>query len=193
MIKINLVDFLSLNPELLKGKTICFGTDTVYGIGVMLGDKIEEGLSKIYEMKKRDLSKPLAILAPNADLFLDKVTIMNSKTEELIKLWPGALTLIFKKKDSYFDQVTELKTIGFRIPNCPVALTVLNHLGLMATTSVNLSGQEPINDIKKIEKKFSKFIDYLIIDPVVTSNVSSTVIDVSDAEIKVIRKGDLLV
>lgn len=193
MNKITLKEFLKINKNDLKGKTICFGTDTVYGIGVMVDEKIEDGLKKIYQMKKRDLSKPLAILAPNPSTFLDKVEITYSNTSELIKLWPGALTLIFQKKDHTFDSITPLNTIGFRIPNCNVALEVLNHLGLMATTSVNLSGQEPLNDINIIENQFSDFIDYLITDSVSTSNISSTVIDISTSEMKVIRKGDLLV
>lgn len=193
MIKISLEQLLKINKNMLSGKTICFGTDTVFGIGVMVDAKIKIGLNRIYQMKKRDLSKPLAILAPSTKSFLDFVDINYEKTDDLLSLWPGALTLIFKKKDNKFDDVTTLNTIGFRIPNSNVALSILNYLGLMATTSVNLSGQAPINDIKIIENEFSEFIDYLVTDPVATSEVSSTVIDISTSEMKIIRKGDLIV
>lgn len=193
MIKVSLEQLLKINKNELSGKTICFGTDTVYGIGVMVDSNIKTGLNKIYKMKKRDLSKPLAILAPSTRNFLDFVDITYNKTNELLDLWPGALTLIFKKKDHKFDDVTTLDTIGFRIPNSKVTLDILNYLDLLATTSVNLSGQEPINDIQTIEKEFNEFIDYLVTDPVSTSKVSSTVIDISTNEKKIIRKGDLIV
>lgn len=193
MIKISLEQFLKINKNDLSGKTICFGTDTVYGIGVMVDQNIKKGLDKIYLMKQRNLSKPLAILAPNIESFIDSVNIYNQDTYNLMKLWPGALTMIFSKKDERFDLVTKLNTIGFRIPNCDVALTILNHLGLMATTSVNLSGEEPLNDINLIATRFNNFIDYLITDSVVNSTISSTVVDVSSEQTKVIRKGDLLV
>ena len=193
MIKISLEEFLKINKNDLSGKTICFGTDTVYGIGVMVDQNIKKGLDKIYLMKQRDLSKPLAILAPNIESFIDSVNIYNQDTYNLMKLWPGALTLIFSKKDERYDIVTNLNTIGFRIPNCDVALTILNYLGLMATTSVNLSGEEPLNDINLIATRFNNFIDYLITDSVVNSTISSTVVDVSSEQTKVIRKGDLLV
>lgn len=193
MIKISLEQFLKINKNDLSGKTICFGTDTVYGIGVMVDQNIKKGLDKIYLMKQRNLSKPLAILAPNIESFIDSVNIYNQDTYNLMKLWPGALTLIFSKKDERFNLVTNLNTIGFRIPNCDVALTILNYLGLMATTSVNLSGEEPLNDINLIATRFNNFMDYLITDSVVNSTISSTVVDVSSEQTKVIRKGDLLV
>ena len=64
-------DLNNLKKEDLIGKIICFPTDTVYGVGCILGD--EEALDKIYELKNRDLSKPLAILVPNSESIKDYV------------------------------------------------------------------------------------------------------------------------
>ena len=36
----------------LKGKVICFPTDTVYGVGALIED--EEAINKIYDLKNRD-------------------------------------------------------------------------------------------------------------------------------------------
>ena len=58
-------DLKQLTKDDLIGKIICFPTDTVYGVGCLLGDEI--ALGKIYELKNRDLSKPLAILVPNSE------------------------------------------------------------------------------------------------------------------------------
>ena len=55
----------------------------------------------------------------------------------------------------------------------------------MATTSVNISGSAPLNNIEDIKKYFSDEIDYLVIEEEKTSNVSSTVVDVTNDNIKV--------
>ena len=44
-----LIDFLKLNKEDLKGKIICFPTDTVYGVGCLYNDY--DATLKIYQMK----------------------------------------------------------------------------------------------------------------------------------------------
>lgn len=187
MIKITVEELIKLTKEDIKGKVIVFPTDTVYGIGSMIDDK--EGVSKIYNLKHRDKNKPLANLAYSSEQIKEYVNIPNPKTLELMKLWPGALTIIFNKKHIYNN---ELPTIAFRIPNSNTALTILKHFGVMAVTSMNLSGSEPLNNIDDIIKNFENEIDYLVIDEEKHSNISSTIIDVTKDPFVVLRKGEIL-
>lgn len=187
MIKLTKEELLTIDKTKLSGKVLCFVTDTVYGIGVMVDDNIKTGLDKIYQMKKRDSNKPLAVLAGNINQFIDHV-ILNKQTRNLFNDWPGALTIIFKKKDSFFDLVTNLDTIGIRIPNCNITLDILNHLGLIATTSVNLSSFEPINNLDEIINSFGEYIDYCVTDTFALSKTSSKVVDATTDEIKILRK-----
>lgn len=187
MIKITVDELIKLTKDDIKGKVIVFPTDTVYGIGSMIEDK--EGVSKIYNLKHRDKNKPLANLAYSSEQIKEYVNITNPKTIELMKHWPGALTIIFNKKHIYND---ELPTIAFRIPNSKVALTILKHFGVMAVTSMNLSGSEPLNNLEDIIKNFSSEIDYLVIDEEKHSNISSTIIDVTKEHFVVLRKGEIL-
>lgn len=187
MIKITVEELIKLTKEDIKGKVIVFPTDTVYGIGSMIDDK--EGVSKIYNLKHRDKNKPLANLAYSSEQIKEYVNISNPKTLGLMKLWPGALTIIFNKKHIYNN---ELPTIAFRIPNSNTALTILKHFGVMAVTSMNLSGSEPLNNIDDIIKNFENEIDYLVIDEEKHSNISSTIIDVTKDPFVVLRKGEIL-
>lgn len=176
----------------LKGKVICFPTDTVYGVGALIED--EEAINKIYDLKNRDKSKPLAVLTGNTNIEKYVLEINNQAKQLMENYWPGALTLVFKKTNLISDKVTSnLDTIGLRMPNSKIALAVLNNFGLMATTSVNISGDKPLNDVNEIIKYFSNDIDYLIIDKEETSNVSSTVVDVTKNELKVLRQGDIII
>ena len=63
--------------------------------------------------------------------------------------------LIFNKKDGVCDDFTKgLSTIGFRMPNSKAALKVLEKFGPLATTSVNISNNPPINNLEEIIKYF---------------------------------------
>ncbi len=189
MIKIKVDELIKLSANDILGKVIVFPTDTVYGIGALSNDT--KGIKKIYDLKHRDKSKPLACLAADVEDILPVVNINNDRTLEFMKYWPGALTLIFEKKNKkLIDE--NLSTVAFRIPNSTVALKILNHFGIMAVTSMNISGDEPLNDLKSIEENFKDVIDYLVIDEETLSTVSSTILDISTITVKVLRKGELL-
>lgn len=176
----------------LKGKVIVFPTDTVYGVGCMVDDI--EAIHKIYDLKNRDYSKPLAILTP--DNKIDKyVKQVSKKALELMnEYWPGALTIIYEKSDLINNTVTSnLNTVGFRMPNSKVALEVLNTFGVMATTSINISGSAPLNDKYEIIKEFKDKIDYIVMDDEISSLVSSTVVSAIGDEIKVLRQGKIII
>lgn len=191
MIKISLEELLNKPRNLFSGKTIAFITDTVWGVGVVVDSKVLDGLNKIYSFKKRDLNKPLAILVSNTEDVFKHIEITNEHIYDLIKLWPGGITLIFKKSDDYFDSVTSLNTIGIRMPNSNVALKILNYLGPIAATSINISGEDSLNCIEDIENSFKDHIDYLVTDVHELSKTSSTVVDVSSDVIKILRQGDI--
>jgi len=174
----------------IKGKVICFPTDTVYGVGALIDD--DEAIDKIYHLKNRDKSKPLAVLTGTKNIENYVLEINDFSKKLMDQYWPGALTLIFKKSNIISDKVTSgFNTIGLRMPNSNIALQILNHFGPLATTSVNISGSEPLNNVDEIIKYFKDDIDYIVIDEEVKSNISSTVIDVTTIPFKILRQGDI--
>ena len=176
----------------LKGKLIAFPTDTVYGVGCIIDD--EAAIHKIYDLKKRDYSKPLAVLAPNSCIDKYVKNVSNEARVLMDKYWPGALTIIFDKTDLIPSLVTSnMESVGLRVPNSNIALAVLNRFGLMCTTSINISGESSINNIKEIEEKFSDKIDYLVIDDCILSGLASTVVDARKDILKVLRQGSIVI
>lgn len=174
----------------VKGKVVCFPTDTVYGVGALIDD--EDAINKIYYLKNRDASKPLAVLTGTKNIENYVLEINDLSKQLMDKYWPGALTLIFKKSSLISDKVTSgFDTVGLRMPNSNIALQILNKFGLMATTSVNISGNKPLNTIDEIISNFEDEIDYLVIDQEKTSNISSTVVDVTEKTYKILRQGDI--
>lgn len=186
-----LIELENLSKEDLKGKVICFPTDTVYGVGCIIDD--EEAIAKIYSLKHRDLDKPLACLVPSIDEVKKLVKDIPAIANEFInEYWPGALTIVFNKKDDFNSSAIKGRTtIGLRMPNSKIALAVLNKFGAMATTSVNISNNPPLNDLNEIKNNFGDLIDYYIDDLEECSKVSSTVVDVTVEPYKVLRNGDI--
>ncbi len=171
-------------------KLYIFPTDTVYGIGCSFFDK--KNINRIYEIKKRDLNKPLAVLCSSLEQ-IKTLAYLKLDDEKLIRTFlPGALTIILKTKQEVFEK-TGYETVGVRIPDCKVALDLIEKVGPMATTSVNDSGEIPLNEYEIIKLKYMDTVDEIIKPDLnfISSNKSSTVILSSESGIKVIRIGDI--
>lgn len=184
-------DLIKLSKSELRGKIVAFPTDTVNGVGAMIDD--DHAIDKIYQLKQRDAGKPLAVLAPSVESVLPYIEYPTLEVLELMnKYWPGALTIIFNKNENCcLNAFKDLNTIAFRIPNSPIALEILRHFGPMATSSVNLSGNQPLNSYQEIKLHFDKLIDYIIEEDETKSGVSSTIIDATKKPYVVLRQGDI--
>ncbi|MBN2504462.1 MAG: threonylcarbamoyl-AMP synthase [Bacilli bacterium] len=172
----------------LRGKIIIFPTDTVYGVGCLYDDLV--AIDRIYRLKDRDYSKPMAILAADIPSTLPLLEVTEDFMDLARKYWPGALTLIAKRSDLVSSLASAgADTVGVRVPNHELSLALLRHFGPMVVTSVNLSGEPSIlkfSDILKYEKR----VDY-IIDGGDLEGVASTVYDVQNQE--VLRQGSLII
>lgn len=183
MEKVTLNQLLKFDKGELAGKIVIYPTDTVYGVGALYNDK--NGIDKIYHMKKRDYGKPLAVLCSDLSQVEDIATLPDYAFK-YTKYWPGALTIICKKKDGD-------GTLAVRIPNSDIAKAILSKFGPMHTTSVNYSGERELNDIDEIYDTFKEFADYLVTDKQELSKIPSTIISCVDEKVKVIREGSIKV
>lgn len=169
-------------------EVIIFPTDTVYGIGCPIFDI--EGINKIYAIKHRSLDKPLACLCASLEQ-IEEIAVVNEQTKELIKKFmPGALTLILKSKPEVEEKIG-YPTIGVRIPNSDFARNLLEKYGPMLTTSVNESGEPPLNTYEEIVQVYGKVIEKIYPSSEVSSNQASTVVDITNQKLKVLREGSI--
>lgn len=172
----------------MKNKVIIFPTDTVYGIGASVFDV--EGMNKIYDIKKRPHNKPLAVLCKDIDQ-INEIAYVSDIARALIeKYLPGALTLILPARDN-IKKTMNIDTVGVRIPNSKIALNILAEMGPLATTSVNDSGETPMNEYSVICDKYAGIVDKIYDSNEASSNISSTVIIVNENGIKLIREGQI--
>lgn len=187
----NYISNLNLSSDFLhKGEVIAFPTETVYGLGCDFFN--ESAVKKIFELKGRELNKPLT--AHISDLkFVDDLA-ENIPDEFFLlaeKFLPGPLTIILKKNKSVPDVVTAgTNTIGFRFPDNQIALDVIKHFGKpLAATSANLSGQLASIEINDIINNFNNKIPLIIDGGLTIHQIASTVIDLSSDKFYILREG----
>lgn len=172
-----------------KGGIVAFPTETVYGVGIHFND--EEALERLMEAKNRDYSKAITLMvADKADI--SQYAYISPQAQKMIdQFMPGMITLIFNKKESVRDSMTNGKsTIGIRIPDSEFVLSLLKKVGPMLVTSANLSQHSNTTSTQEVLNQLDGRID-LVVDGKTSDNIASTVVDVSQDEIKILRAGKI--
>ena len=124
--------------KLKSGLPIIFQTDTLPAIGCL-----PEFSQIIYDIKKRDMNKPLILMGAENEQLLDYVHESAKEDYENLaaKYWPGALTMIIPVAEHKKSTVTSKNfTIGLRIPNSQIAQSLIKETGPLLTSSANISG-----------------------------------------------------
>lgn len=169
------------------GGVVVFPTDTVYGIGCNPYDKT--AVERIYRIKGREKEKQLPVLAYSYEE-LQRIVSFDDISKKLAeKFWPGALTLILPLKDKDIGQALGIvDRLAVRVPNHSCLLSLLKECKILVGTSANYSGSASFADPSEIAKNFSGF-DLLLDGGKIENSVESTIVEVVNNKLKVIREG----
>lgn len=176
--------------ELNADHVVAYPTETLYGLAVDVTS--DRAVKHLYDLKRRDYGLPVAILVADMAMLQDYVTSISEPTRNLIKqFWPGPLTILFKAGDKIAKGLmTNTGKIGIRISSHPVATALVRTFGKpITTTSANLSGYPPSLQVKHVQKYFSDKIDCIIDGGECQPSQGSTVVDVEDETMAIIREG----
>jgi tRNA threonylcarbamoyl adenosine modification protein (Sua5/YciO/YrdC/YwlC family) len=168
--------------EVLEGGgLIGYPTDTIYGVGCDLFNP--EAIRKIHRLKKLEGKKPLSFICHYA-------YVSNYAYKMMKRLLPGAYTFVLKATKLVPKiAMTKQNTVGIRIPDNKICLTLVKELGHpIISTSVYKPDEGLYNDPDEIEERFGKQLD-LVIDGGVIVPEHSSIVDLTDDFPKVIRKG----
>ncbi|HBR22256.1 MAG TPA: threonylcarbamoyl-AMP synthase [Nitrospiraceae bacterium] len=187
----NLSEVLERAVEILNnGGIVAFPTETFYGLGVKF-DK-EASLRKLYELKKRTKEKPMPLIIGDRESLSRIAASVNETAESLMdKFWPGPLTLLLKAKSDLSSYLTaNTGRIAVRIPGESAALHLVREAGFPITaTSANLSGMPPADDADAIIRYFGEEIDIVIDGGRTAGGLPSTIVDVTEKSIRIVREG----
>ncbi|MGL9779281.1 L-threonylcarbamoyladenylate synthase [Wolbachia endosymbiont of Dactylopius coccus] len=171
---------------------VCFPTETVYALACNALDN--ESIGKIYQIKKRSQNKPLSIFV--SDIYnLTKIAKVKERYIDLINHFsPGPITYILPLKNNNILPNEFFKdSIGIRIPEHPIAISILNKLKVpIVATSINISGEKSVCKANDIPQSIKQHLSVVIEDDELVSGIESTIIDLTEDKIKVLREGAIL-
>lgn len=172
-----------------RGGIVIFPTDTVYGIGCNPYNK--EAVEKIYKIKSRDIMKSVPILTYSIET-AEKIVEFDKFTKKIVeKFWPGPLTVILKVTDKKIKESLNLENkIAIRVPDHKCTLELLKKCNFLVGTSANISGDFPYTDPEECLKNLENY-DVFVDGGIITSKGESTIIEIENEQIKIIREGSL--
>ena len=176
-----------------EGKLIIFPTDTVYGIGTNAYN--EEACKKIYEIKGRPSCKPLIIIISDTSMIEDLVENISPKEQKIIeKFWPGPLTIKFKKRKGILPDIISAgdEYVRIRLIKNGLIYKIIEKAEVpVVAPSANISGHPTGIKINNIIKELGGKVDYILDCGDYKSDEPSTIIQVEDEKIVVIREGKI--
>lgn len=170
-----------------RGGIVVYPTDTVYGIGCDPYNK--EAVKKIYEIKSRDNSKPLPVLTYSIKT-AKRIVFLDEFTEKIAeKFWPGPLTIVSKLIDENLKKTLSLNDkIAIRVPKHDCTLKILKECKFLVGTSANISGQSSFTNPDECFRSIENY-DIFVDGGTITSKAESTIIEIENEKIKIIREG----
>ncbi|MDP3064910.1 MAG: L-threonylcarbamoyladenylate synthase [Chloroflexota bacterium] len=171
---------------------VAYPTDTLYGLGANAFSL--RAVRRVFEIKGRraDMALPL-LLAEASDIERVAVDIPPLARALAERFWPGPLTLVLKRSPAVPDLVTGGRdTVAVRVPNHPAPRALARGMGAPITgTSANPSGGADPRTAEDVRLALGNLVDYIIDGGPAPIGRSSTVLDLTGPEPRVLRQGAL--
>ncbi len=176
---------------LKKGGLIIYPTDTVYGLGCDITNT--KAMEKIAKIKGVKLNKAkFSFICSDLSNLSDYVKQIDSSTFKILKrALPGPYTFILPGSNNLPKAFKTRSTVGIRVPANNIVHDLVKMLGNpIVSTSIYDEDDvvEYTTDPELIFEKWKDIVD-VVIDGGYGDNTPSTVIDLSDGEIEVVREG----
>jgi L-threonylcarbamoyladenylate synthase len=176
---------------LKSGGVVAMPTETVYGLAGNAFDG--KAVAKIFEVKGRPQFNPLiAHFSDGADVA--SCAVLNDKAKALAqKFWPGPLTMILPRaKNCPVSELASagLETLAVRVPNHDVARKLIKSCGFpLVAPSANLSGTISPTSPAHVAESLGDKVDMILAAGSSSVGVESTVVDLSEDQVVVLRPG----
>ncbi|NUR87531.1 MAG: threonylcarbamoyl-AMP synthase [Nonomuraea sp.] len=172
-----------------QGELVVLPTDTVYGIGC--DAFVQASVSALLEAKGRGRDMPPPVLVGTVRAATALVEDLGPYGQDLVDaFWPGPLTLVCKANRALSWDLGDTKgTVALRMPLHPVALDLLKETGPMAVSSANRSGGVAATTAEEAEEQLGDSVSVYLDSGRATDNTPSTILDLTTAVPRLLRKG----
>ncbi len=176
---------------LKKGGLIIYPTDTVYGLGCDITNT--KAMEKVAKIKGVKLNKTnFSFICYDLSNLSDYVRQIDTPTYKILKrALPGPYTFVLPGNNNLPKAFKNKRTIGIRIPDNNIIRELVKKLGNpIVSTSIYDEDDliEYTTDPELIYEKWDSLVD-IVIDGGFGDNNPSTIVDLSDGEITILREG----
>lgn len=176
--------------HLQNGGIIIYPTDTIYGLGCDILQ--HKAIERICQIKKVDPKKAqLSFICSDLSHLSEYTKQVSTSTYRLLREYlPGPYTFILPASKMVPKILQGRKdTIGLRIPDNKIALSIISELG-RPILSASLPGEmvEDYTDPEIMHENFRNLVD-VVVDGGIGGSIPSTIVDCTSDEPKVIREG----
>ncbi len=180
--------------ELLRtGEAVGLPTETVYGLAA---DALNpEAVAKIFAAKERPSFDPLIVHLPDKG-WLTRVAAIRAPDRSLVdrlvaRFWPGPFTLVLPREHIVPDLVAAgLSTVAVRMSAHPVFDRIVKGLGNpLAAPSANRFGRISPTTAQHVVQELGGRIRLVVDGGQASNGVESTVIQIKEGRIEILRKG----
>jgi tRNA threonylcarbamoyl adenosine modification protein (Sua5/YciO/YrdC/YwlC family) len=161
------------------GGVAVFPADTVYGLACDAENRV--AVQRLYELKRRKLDKPSAVMFFDRQLALAALPELGARTgEALRRLLPGALTVLLANPAGRFPLACagEGSTLGLRVPAVSMLAGVQRSV---LQSSANFAGAPDARTLSGVPEAIRDAAD-LVLDGGELPGTPSTVVDLRDYE-----------
>ncbi len=172
------------------GGLIIYPTDSSYALGCHIGDK--HAMERIQRLRKLDNKHHFTLVCSDLSEIGIYAKVDNSSYRLMKTLAPGPYTFLLKATSEVPRRLMnpKRKTIGVRVPDNIIALSILQELGqpIMSSTLIAPGEKDALDDAESIRDRFEREVD-LIIDGGACGIEPTTVISLIDGTPEVLRYG----
>ncbi|MFF4616585.1 L-threonylcarbamoyladenylate synthase [Nonomuraea jabiensis] len=172
-----------------RGELVVLPTDTVYGIGA--DAFTPAAVTALLDAKGRGREMPPPVLVGTVRAATALIEDLGPYGQDLIDaFWPGPLTLVCKANRALSWDLGETKgTVAVRMPLHPVALDLLKETGPMAVSSANRSGAPAATTAEEAQEQLGDSVEVYLDGGKTTDNTPSTILDLTTAVPRLLRRG----
>jgi tRNA threonylcarbamoyl adenosine modification protein (Sua5/YciO/YrdC/YwlC family) len=173
-----------------SGALIAYPTDSCYALGCQLGNR--DGMERIRTIRHLNDRHHFTLVCQNFAQLGQFVHIDNDVFRAIKASTPGSYTFILPATKEVPRQLlnTKKKTVGVRIPDHVVTQALLAELGepLLSSTLLLPDEEEPMTQGWEIKDRLDHVVD-AVVDSGDCGTEPTTVIDFSNGEAEIVRKG----
>ncbi len=196
-------EFLDIDPEhpdpaiiqqagrvIRAGGVVVFPARCLYGLGV---DALNPpAVKRLFEIKRRPPTNPILVLIRRRDDLRRLVADVPDLARKIMdRFWPGGVTLVFRARPDIPAELTAgTGKIGVRLCGTTAASDLIAAAGGPITgTSANISGTSGCADIAELDPRVAAQADIILNAGKLAGGVGSTVADVSENRLNILREG----